>query len=581
LATAPIHRRPAAQSLAAAPAAHGAGSDTEPLKRVPQEREDRERIRRKAAVLASQLDRSRPLGRQAIEAHARTILADLSLPESYLGWTMVAMASAFWREQVEAIPHHRRLLLLPHCLRKSEQCPAKYNQLGLLCENCGACELSDLQAAAQAKGYQVLIAEGSPTVIEIILRGHADAILGAACLNSLEKALDKILLAGIPCMAVPLLANSCRDTSTDVDWVREMIDTPHRSGAIAARSYLHLLRAATGMFEPAELERLVPRLRGGRTLAESNGDGLAGLDPVAATEAIAHDFLGKGGKHFRPFITLAAYDAMTGGRGAGPDGAAVAVHTPDAVRRIALAIEVFHKASLVHDDIEDDDAFRYGHPALHRKFGTSTAINVGDFLIGLGYRLVAAERAALPGGTIADILGHLADAHTKLCEGQGAELAWRDARDKRIAPLEASRSTPSRRPRPSRRLSMPGCDWQARPKHCGNRPPDSRGTWAWPSRCSTTSMTGSQINRISVPRELTCSADAPRSFGPWPWRTSPPPNGTNSNPWRPPPRPTPPQPSIACANSTTRQVCGSRPRTWSPSTASARMPSPRKCALSP
>jgi geranylgeranyl pyrophosphate synthase len=37
----------------------------------------------------------------------------------------------------------------------------------------------------------------------------------------------------------------------------------------------------------------------------------------------------------------------------------------------------------------------------------------------------------------ADILDHLADAHMKLCEGQGAELLWRDARDKRLAPLDA------------------------------------------------------------------------------------------------------------------------------------------------
>jgi geranylgeranyl pyrophosphate synthase len=128
---------------------------------------------------------------------------------------------------------------------------------------------------------------------------------------------------------------------------------------------------------------------------------------------------------------------MTGGRGAGPEGATLAAGLPDAVKRIALAIEVFHKASLIHDDIEDDDPFRYGQPALHRRFGTSLAINVGDYLIGLGYRLVAAQRQHLPGAAIAEILAHLAEAHTKLCEGQGAELAWRRAGDKRLAPLEA------------------------------------------------------------------------------------------------------------------------------------------------
>jgi geranylgeranyl diphosphate synthase, type II len=57
-----------------------------------------------------------------------------------------------------------------------------------------------------------------------------------------------------------------------------------------------------------------------------------------------------------------------------------------------MSIETFHKASLVHDDIEDDDAFRYGEETVHRKYGTPTAINVGDYLIGMGYRWSAARR---------------------------------------------------------------------------------------------------------------------------------------------------------------------------------------------
>ena len=43
-------------------------------------------------------------------------------------------------------------------------------------------------------------------------------------------------------------------------------------------------------------------------------------DPIGGTEAIAYDFLTRGGKHSRPFITLAVYDALTGGRCALSDG---------------------------------------------------------------------------------------------------------------------------------------------------------------------------------------------------------------------------------------------------------------------
>src|SRR5207302_10810495 len=132
--------------------------------------------------------------------------------------------------------------------------------------------------------------------------------------------------------------------------------------------------------------------------------------------------VGKGGRRARPFITLAAYDALKGGHGTLSDDR---IDLPDHVRRAALAIEAFHKASLVHDDIEDDDTFRYGRETLHRQHGVGTAINIGDYLIGLGYRLVSRERKALGSDVAADILDRLADAHLKLSEGQGAELLWR------------------------------------------------------------------------------------------------------------------------------------------------------------
>jgi geranylgeranyl pyrophosphate synthase len=192
------------------------------------------------------------------------------------------------------------------------------------------------------------------------------------------------------------------------------------------------------MFLPDELERLAPRLRGGPRLAEVNGHGAAGLDPIAATEAIAYDFLAKGGKYSRPFITLAAYDAITGAHCTQRDGGIeAACRLSDAVRHAALSIESFHKASLVHDDIQDGDDYRYGRPTLHIEHGVPTAINVGDFLIGLGYRLVSQDVQELGADTAADILNKLAEAHTKLSEGQGAELVWRDSRDKRLSPEDA------------------------------------------------------------------------------------------------------------------------------------------------
>ncbi|MEX0585966.1 MAG: polyprenyl synthetase family protein, partial [Pirellulales bacterium] len=279
-------------------------------------------------------------------------------------------------------------------------------------------------------------AEGSPIVLKIIVSGYVDAIVGVACLNVLEKAIDKILLSGIPCMAVPLLSSDCRNTSVDEEWVHAMIHVQPAAPVARTRSYVHLMRAASKLFQPQETERLAPRLRGGPRLAEVNGQGLGGLDPIAATEAAAFDFLAKGGKHSRPFIVMAVHDALSGANGTLADGADHLAQVPDAVRRTALAIETFHKASLVHDDIEDDDTFRYGEETLHRRYGTATAINVGDYLIGLGYRLVSRETGALGSDVAADLLDKLAEAHMKLAEGQGAELLWRDGSARREAPAK-------------------------------------------------------------------------------------------------------------------------------------------------
>ncbi len=410
---------------------------TSHLKLVPQTKSERIALRGHCEDVAARLDKSRPLTKDEMESVARRLLQDVGLPEGFVGWTMVTLATAFWREQVAAVPYERRLFLLPHCLKHAEGCPADYDEFGLDCRTCGACSIADFRSRAEDLGYKVLVAEGSPIVLKIIVSGHVDAITGVACLNVLEKAIDKILLAGIPCMAIPLLSSDCRNTGVDEDWVMEMINNEYRAPKVQTRTYMHLMRTSAQMFEPQELNRLAPRSRGEINLQERNGHGVTGLDPIAATEALAYDFLSKGGKHSRPFITLAVHDALTGGNGTAAGGEEHVSQLPDAVKRAAMSIETFHKASLVHDDIEDDDQYRYGQETLHRKYGIPTAINVGDYLIGLGYRLISRDAATLTPAVATDILDKLADAHLKLSEGQGAELLWRDSLEKKLAPLDA------------------------------------------------------------------------------------------------------------------------------------------------
>jgi geranylgeranyl pyrophosphate synthase len=400
---------------------------TSHLKVVPETRELRDRVRAEAAEFGKTIDRSRVLTKQALQKMAEEMLARLALGGQYLGFTMVCIANEFWREQLQAVDFKRRLLLLPHCLKHAEGCPADYDEFGLDCRKCGACSVADFKTRAEDLGYKVLVSEGTPIVLKIIVSGHVDAIVGVACLNVLEKAIDKILLAGIPCVAAPLLSSNCRSTSVDDDWVSELIDLKTPPPQAVTKTYVHVMRAANQICEEPELSGLAPRTRAAADKAKA-------ADPLAIHENIAYEWLAQGGKRSRPFITLAAYDALKGAPGTrSADGLTL----PDSVRRTALAIEAFHKASLVHDDIEDDDTFRYGRATLHRQYGVATAINVGDYLLGLGYRLVGRERKELGGECTADILNRLADAHLKLSEGQGAELLWRDAGDKTLTALDA------------------------------------------------------------------------------------------------------------------------------------------------
>ncbi len=409
---------------------------TSHLKMVPETLEAREALRERCEAVAAKLDKSSPMNKDAMEKVSREILDQAGLSEGYLGWTMVMLSSAFFRDSVAAVPPSRRLFLLPHCLKHAEGCPADYDEFGMDCKRCGACSIADFRTQAEDMGYRVLVAEGSPVVLKIIVSGYVDAIVGVACLNVLEKAIDKILLAGIPCMAVPLLSSDCRNTKVDEKWVSDMINIAHDDAAKQkTRSYVHLMRASSDMFAQPRLNHLLQRQRGETILPSDVG--VDQVDPIESCEAITAEFLSRGGKYSRPFMTLATYDAMGQGTATLHDGNKSIENYPDWVFRSAMAIEMFHKASLIHDDIEDDDQFRYGTKSLHSRFGIPIAINLGDYMIGQGYRMVARHSRDMGPDVASDILDYLSNAHMRLAEGQGAELMWRERADKHLSPLDA------------------------------------------------------------------------------------------------------------------------------------------------
>ena len=135
----------------------------------------------------------------------------------------VLLNNEVWREQLATVPYERRLLLLPKCLRVEDECPAPFDEFGLLCKQCGLCTIQDLQDEAERLGYAVLVAEGSALVMALIQTGKIDAIVGVSCLSVLERAFPYMEAAAIPGVAIPLLQDDCNDTTVDLDWVWDII----------------------------------------------------------------------------------------------------------------------------------------------------------------------------------------------------------------------------------------------------------------------------------------------------------------------------------------------------------------------
>jgi len=89
---------------------------------------------------------------------------------------------------------------------------------------------------------------------------------------------------------------------------------------------------------------------------------------------------------------------------------------------LAIAIEMLHSASLVHDDLPalDNDDFRRGKPSCHKEFGEATAILCGDTLVAQAFEVVS--EAEIPERCIAGVVQTLSAAFVDLCYGQQMDL---------------------------------------------------------------------------------------------------------------------------------------------------------------
>jgi geranylgeranyl diphosphate synthase type II len=127
------------------------------------------------------------------------------------------------------------------------------------------------------------------------------------------------------------------------------------------------------------------------------------LPPATAFPPTIHEAMRysvfAGGKRLRPVLTLAAAEAA-GGR-------------PDEALPAALAFELIHTYSLIHDDLPcmDDDDLRRGKPTSHKVYGEAIAILAGDALLTHAFRLLGDPglAARLDAARLAWVLREVAD----------------------------------------------------------------------------------------------------------------------------------------------------------------------------
>lgn len=124
------------------------------------------------------------------------------------------------------------------------------------------------------------------------------------------------------------------------------------------------------------------------------------FDPVRYT-------LEGGGKRLRPSMTLAAFAAFGGG-------------DPAEVLPQALAVEMFHNFTLLHDDVMDNADIRRGRPTVHRRWNQNVAILSGDAMLTAAVQLLAQCRAEV----LPDILRLFNDTAMEVYAGQQLDMEF-------------------------------------------------------------------------------------------------------------------------------------------------------------
>ena len=119
-----------------------------------------------------------------------------------------------------------------------------------------------------------------------------------------------------------------------------------------------------------------------------------------------------GGKRLRPMLTIASAKLVGG-------------EPIDAIKP-AIAIELLHNFSLIHDDIMDNAPLRRNKQTIHTKWDNSIAILSGDLLLAISFKKAISDFDEY---TSRLILSAMIDALIEICEGQGYDIDYETRQD--------------------------------------------------------------------------------------------------------------------------------------------------------
>lgn len=361
----------------------------EKILEVPEQALVRNRLRKAARELVAERDILPPADFSLITELAEEVVRRTETDRRFLEFTMVVCGNEIWRNVVAATPYNRRLLLLPQCLKSTENCQAEIDQLGLICAGCQACQIDSFLQKAESLGYATLVAEGTTVAVNLVQEGAVDAVIGVSCMSVLQKSFEPVSRAAVPVIGIPLLFEGCAETDVDNRWLDDEITNFQENNSVQPLS-VSLLKTNVEQYFSEEILK--------NTFGHTS-------DP---TVQMAIQSMLNGGQRMRPLLTALAYSAYS------PEV------SDSLLRELSIVVECFHKASLIHDDVEDNDDFRYGTETIHKLNGTAVAINSGDYLLGKGYELLG--KLPLAPEKLAACYQMVSSGHVSLSLGQGADL---------------------------------------------------------------------------------------------------------------------------------------------------------------